>query len=112
MHGIVHDFVVLNTVKNGNEYPTGNGAATNGKADELLPGFPILKTQPVFNDILDIGSLDINGSMRTYNYCGAGPKWIEQVGCQIYDGIDLIDGRGVDFIQNSHALKMTDENMI
>jgi len=105
MHGIVHDFVVLNTVKDGDTYPTGNGPATNGRANELLPGFPSLKTQPIFKNVLEIGSLDINGSMRDYNFVGVGPKWIDLIQAENYIGIDLIEGRGVDQVMNSHRLE-------
>lgn len=102
MHGIVHDFVVLNTVKNGNRYPTGNGG--DAWADELLPKFPILKKQPIFKKVLDIGSLDINGNMRDYNFVGTGPKWADLIGMQEYTGIDLIEGPNVNKVANAHSL--------
>jgi SAM-dependent methyltransferase len=103
MHGSVHDFVVIKTVKDGNKYPTGHGGGA--LVETILPGHVSLSKQPVFSRVLDIGSLDINGNMRDYNYCGAGPLWVEQVKCDDYVGIDLVSGPNVDFVMNSHDLK-------
>jgi len=106
MHGIVHDFVVLNTVKDGHTYPTGNGGGA--RANELLPDYPTLKEQPTFSRILDIGSLDINGSMQGYNFAGGGPNWKDLVKCMQYIGIDLIEGRNVDVVMDAHDLNYSD----
>lgn len=102
MHGIVHDWVVANTISYASDLPGGNGQESRVK--DLLPGIPDIKIQPTFPRILEIGALDINGSMRTYDFVSKGPKWREMVGCIQYIGIDLIDGPSVDVIMNAHQL--------
>lgn len=52
-------------------------------------------------DVLDVGSLDVNGSLR-------GLFLIEGVGD--YLGVDLVCGRGVDQVASAHALPFDTES--
>lgn len=106
MHGIIHDFVVKCTVKNGQDYPTGFGGGA--LISTILPG-PYLDSQPSFPKVLDIGSLNINGNMYDYNFCGAGPNWRDIVGMQEFTGLDLIAGPGVTLISNAHKIPIEDD---
>lgn len=106
MHGTTHDFIVTMTVKDGGKYPTGHGSGV--RIDSLYPDWKYLDYQPVYESVLDVGSLDICGTQRTYDFCGAGPQWASIVGCTKYEGIDLIGGPSVDRIMNSHDLKYRD----
>lgn len=109
MHGSVHDFVVMNTVKNWRQMPTGHGGG------DLIPNVTPLDMSRVkeqteqrqFKSVLDIGSLNINGSMREYNFCDAGPKWKEIIGAEEFIGIDLVAGPDVDFVMDAHTITQT-----
>lgn len=106
MHGIVHDFIVSQTVENWRELPTGQG---NGV---LIPAIIPLKQkafkQKKYASVLEIGSLDINGSQRTYDFIGSNKPWVEMIGCEEYIGIDLVEGRGVDHVMDAHDLVFPD----
>lgn len=109
MHGDVHDFVVLNTLKDGHKYPTGHG---QGDSIVNVTGqiYPSLKETLKFKRVLEIGSLDICGSQRTYNFIDAGPKWLEEIGNPEYIGIDITPGKGVDIVMDSHKIEFPDEH--
>lgn len=108
MHGSVHDFIVSQTVANWQYLPTGFGSdETIGKVD-LIKADTIL-SQPVFPKVLDIGSLDINGSMADYNFCNQGRKWVDMIGAEVFIGIDLVPGRGVDRVMDAHNLEFPDD---
>lgn len=103
MHGTVHDFVVANTVKDWKTRPTGHGGGA------LIPSLtdldlPEMKEQKVFANVLDIGSLNINGSMKDYDFCGAGPKWKELIGMQNFAGVDLVAGGDVTDVYDAHKI--------
>ena len=102
MHGRIHDFIVINTIKNGGAYPTGN--SQGAPVREFVGDWQGIEEQPTFKRVLDIGSLDINGNMYDYNYCGAGPNWRDQIGLLDFVGLDLIEGRGVNFVGNAHKM--------
>lgn len=108
MHGRIHDFIVINTIQSGGGYPTGN--SQGAPVREFVPGWEELDYQPKFARVLDIGSLDINGSMFDYDYCGAGPKWIEQIACVVPIGLDIIEGRNVNLVANAHAMPLDDNS--
>lgn len=108
MHGRIHDFVVINTIKNGGDYPTGN--SQGAPVREFVGNWQALEEQPTFKRVLDIGSLDINGSMSGYDYCGVGPKWIEQIGCKEHIGLDILDGPNVNLVANAHAMPLDDDS--
>ncbi len=110
MHGEAHDWVTLNTIKNG--HLKGTGLTLDGgkvkdfdfykKVKHLIA--PI-KTQRKFKKILDIGSLDYNGTQRTFNFIGNPPTWLDKVSdTGDYTGIDLKAGKSVDMVMNSHKL--------
>jgi len=111
MHGECHDFVVLNTVKNGHE--RNSGGSWDIKPIQEVPFYKRLKKdyQPIkrqrkFKKILEVGSLDINGSQKAYNFMGGKKSWLEVVSdTEDYTGIDMVDGRGVDVVMNAHDLK-------
>lgn len=106
MHGSVHDFIVVSTVKGGENFPTGHGS--EARASEFVGGMKSPKEQPIFEKVLDIGALDICGNQRDYNFNDRGPKWIDLVGVKEYIGIDLMGGRNVDQIMDSHKLTFED----
>lgn len=108
MHGSVHDFVVINTVADGRSYPS--GYADERTVREVLPGLYGLTTQPKFKTVLDIGSLDINGSMRGYDFCGQRAYWKDLIGCEVYTGLDLIPGKNVDVLGSAHNMPFPDES--
>lgn len=106
MHGAVHDYVVVRTIKNGSQCYSAedmHGGLIEAYIDYK---FPELKEQPIFPRILEIGSLDICGSLKTYNYINRGPKWTDQVGCSEYIGLDLIPGACVDLVANAHKIPL------
>jgi SAM-dependent methyltransferase len=107
MHGRVHDFVVINTVKKGASYPTGNSGGAPVR--EFVANWMELKNQPVFERVLDIGSLNINGNMYDYNFCDAGPKWRDLIGLKAFIGLDLIDGPGVTMVGNAHDMELVSD---
>ncbi len=107
MHGRVHDFIVSQTVKNWKELPTGFGQGA------LIPTVlpieqPEMEEQPVYSKVLEIGSLDINGSQKTYDFIGTQAPWRQMIGCQEYVGIDLIPGKEVDLVMDAHGLSFKD----
>jgi SAM-dependent methyltransferase len=106
MHGAVHDYVVLVTIKDGLNYPSGETTDGGSIKDYVDYTKVSLELQPTYRRILEIGSLDICGSLKTYDYINRGPKWIEQVGCEEYVGLDLIPGNCVDLIANAHDIPL------
>lgn len=103
MHGSVHDFVVSQTVKNWRELPTGHGGGA------LIPTIipieqPEMEYQLTYPKILEIGSLNINGSMREYNFINSNIPWRQMIGNQEYIGIDLVYGPDVDYKMDAHDL--------
>jgi len=106
MHGETIDWVVINTVLNGKNYPTGTCHGGYAVDKYLLYEFEddFLKEQPIFKRVLDIGSLDINGTMRRYSFLReeAMPQWRDIVGCEEYVGMDLIAGPSVDIVMNAN----------
>lgn len=109
MNGGVHDFVVINTVKNGSSYPTGHGGGDSA-LNTTGQIFPNLSEQPTFRKILEIGSLDICGSMRNYDFLGARGKWLDLIGSPSYLGIDITAGNGVDVVMDAHKLDFEDNS--
>lgn len=112
MNGAVHDFVVINTLEKGSEYPTGHGGNTDTVATILGKDFKhhYGQAKKQFKKVLEIGSLDICGSMRTYDFVGKGPKWLELIGSPEYIGIDITAGRSVDIVMDAHDIKFPDES--
>lgn len=104
MHGAVHDYINIKTVKDGDTYPSGETMHGGPVNSFVKYPYDVLTEQPIFRKILDIGSLDICGSQREYDYIDRGPKWTSLVGCEKYIGLDLIEGRSVDVIANSHDM--------
>lgn len=102
MHGSVHDFVVSQTVANWRNLPTGHGQGA------LIPTIIPLDQEPFeqkqFKRILDIGSLNINGSMKKYDFLGTQKSWREMIGNEEYVGIDLVPGPDVDLVMDAHDL--------
>lgn len=104
MHGLSHDYVVSQTIPGSLGLPSGFGAGI--VSDNLKECTTIVRK---FNSILDIGSLDVCGSMRTYNFCGKLSFWLSMVSdTGHYYGIDLIAGRGVDQVMDAHDIKFED----
>jgi SAM-dependent methyltransferase len=108
MHGETIDWVVVNTVLGGMDYPTGECHNGNAVKEYLQYEFEndFLKEQPIYKKVLDIGSLDINGTIRNYSFLREDklPQWREIIGCEEYIGIDLIDGPSVDVVMNSNNI--------
>lgn len=106
MHGAVHDYVVLKTVVGADEMHSGE------THDPLLVKeiadyrCKLPTEQPRFPRVLEIGSLDINGSQAAYSYLGHGPRWVDQIGCEEYIGLDLIEGAGVSLVANAHDIPL------
>jgi len=106
MHGYSHDFVVSQTIPNSLNLPSGMGSGIVGDNMDVCT----TKTRK-FNKILDIGALDVSGSMRTYDFCGKGEPWLNMISdTGDYYGIDLIDGRGVDEVMDAHSLRFEDNS--
>ena len=108
MHGSVHDFIVSQTVSDWRTRPTGHGQGA--LIPTILPIEQPNFKQRQFKRILDIGSLNINGDMRTYDFCGAGPEWTGLVDCEEFVGVDLVGGRGVDIVMDAHNLDFPDNS--
>lgn len=109
MHGQSIDWIMVNTVKNGLEMPSGEQHNGTEIKTYLKYDFQSLNYQPTFEKILDIGALDVNGSMRNYNFMHVeAPRWRELIGCKEYTGIDLIEGNNVDIIMNANDMKFPD----
>jgi len=109
MHGAVHDFITVRTVKDGQNMPSAEEMYGGMVKDYISYSFPELKEQPTFKNALDIGSLDICGSVFGYNFINRGPKWVDIIGNPATIGIDLMGGKGVDRIMDAHALQFPDE---
>lgn len=109
MHGSVHDFIVVSTVLGGEKYPTGHGTP-NKVAGDFVGGMQSPTKQPKFKRVLDIGSLDICGNQRDYDFCQKGPRWFDLVGIEEYVGIDILGGKNVDIVMDSHALTFEDNS--
>ncbi len=109
MHGAVHDYVILKTIKSGKNYSSAefHGAGSIRK-DGTIQAQGITH-QPKFKQVLEIGSLDVCGSMRNYDWLGNEELWRDLLGIQKYIGIDLLEGNGVDKIMDAHDLKFKDE---
>jgi SAM-dependent methyltransferase len=109
MHGAVIDWVVINTVENAYELQTGGTPDTELVKEHTYFKKKALTHQPRFQKILEIGSLDIIGSMPTYNFMNRGRRWIDIVSEQKnYTGIDIMPGKNVDIVMNAHDLKFPD----
>lgn len=110
MHGAVHDFIVLHTVKDGENYHTGEEHGGGVVKDYVKYKYKNLTTQPDFKNILDIGSLDICGNQRDYTFLNSGPRWLELVSSTgAYTGIDLLAGKNVDLVMDAHKLEFESE---
>jgi len=117
MHGAAHDFVVLLTIKDGQNCFSGEAWGA-GQISEFevykefkKAGFSFPVTQRDYKKILDIGSLDINGNMRTYDFLGHPPTWLQRVSStQNYVGVDLLPGNNVDEVMDSHSLRFENES--
>lgn len=110
MHGAVHDYIVVRTVKNGKKLPSAEEQFGGLIRDYVTYDFPELKESLSFKKMLDIGSLDICGSVISYNFIERGPLWISLVGNPTTIGIDLMGGSGVDRIMNAHDLQFPKES--
>lgn len=115
MHGAVLDYIVLSTVVGGNDYNSGDSPNQFTSIKDwwgeslIFDGLQKPKVQPKFKKILDVGALDINGSMRRYDFLGFGPKWTTLVQDEPdYTGVDLIPGLNVDVVANGHDLPFKD----
>lgn len=112
MHGETHDFITLCTVAGGHLKNSGVGWGAGLVKEYLVyeKFKPIYTQQRNYQKILDVGSLDINGSQRYFNFLGHPPYWLEIVSnTQSYLGVDLMEGKGVDVVMNSHKLKFEKE---
>lgn len=110
MHGSVLDWLISNTVKDSQSLLSGEQLESTTIPDYATYPFRHLKQQPIFETVLDIGGQDVNGSPRTYDFFGRGPKWTSIVGCQKYTSIDILNQPGVDIVMDCHDLKFDDEN--
>lgn len=112
MHGETIDWVVLNTVQGGLDLPTGETHLGGPIRNYLTYKFEkSLEFQPIYEKILDIGSLDINGTMREYYFLHPGhKKWKEYVGYKEYIGIDLIEGPSVDIVMDSNNMTLEENS--
>ena len=108
MHGEALDWIVLNTVKNGSSCYSGRFHGAESISLYKPYEFTDLDYQPVFKRVFEVGSLDVNGSMRDYNFLGRDNKWVEKCGVEEYIGLDLIAGPSVDIVGNSHAVPLDD----
>lgn len=112
MHGESIDWVMINTVKKALSYPSGE--EHNGKEikDYLQYKFDKeLDIQPIFKRVLDLGSLDVNGTIRNYKFLRENyPLWRDLINCKEYVGIDLIEGPSVDRVMSSGDLKFEDNS--
>lgn len=114
MHGAVHDYIVLKTVFNARSYQTGEThdrlSVGEAQKDSLIGKVSDLVEQPQFDRLLDIGSLDLIGSMRRFDFMGTGALWPNIIGVKEYVGIDIQEGQGVDQVMNAHDLQFEDES--
>lgn len=110
MHGAVHDFIVIHTVKDGDTYHTGEQHGGGPVKNFIKYDYKNLTEQPKYNKILDIGALDICGNQRDYAFLGNGPTWLGLVSdTGDYTGIDIMAGKNVDIVMNAHDLKFEDK---
>lgn len=110
MHGSTHDWIVLNTIKDGKDRPTGEQHGGGAIRDHMPYEYDLVITeQPKFERVLEVGSLDVNGSTRNYDFLGSGVKWIDLIGNPEYVGIDIVAGKGVDFEMNAHDIMFKDD---
>ena len=110
MIGAVLDWVVLHTIKDGYTMPSG---------EQIITDFPIshwvrynydpLKTQPTYPEILDVGSMNVNGSFQNYNFFSRGDRWSDIVKGDI-TGIDLAEGAGVTEVMSANEMSFSDES--
>jgi SAM-dependent methyltransferase len=111
MHGGCIDWVVINTIKDALDYPSGEEHLGGPIRNYLKFDFESLSSQPIYEKVLDLGSLNINGTMRTYDFLHPNhPKWIDLIGCKEYYGIDLMEGPSVDEVMDSHKLEFEDNS--
>lgn len=110
MHGAVHDFIVVHTVKEGKEYPSAEEQFGGPVKNYITYDFPELQEQPIYKKMLDIGSLDICGSVAAYNFINRRKPWREIIGNPEIIGIDIMGGNGVDQIMDAHNLQFPDES--
>lgn len=110
MHGAALDFTALCTI-HGAADSCHTGETWNGgliREYDVYRKFGVARSSPrSFRRILDVGSQDINGNMRTYDFLGNPPTWLERAGGE-YTGVDLHAGRNVDRVMSSHALEFGD----
>jgi len=104
MMGSVLDYVVLHTIKDGHLKHSGEQTVTNYPI-KLWVKYPYrpLRDQPQFKKILDVGSYNVNGSLKTYDFFGRDIKWRDIVGGE-YIGLDLGPGPCVDVVANANAM--------
>lgn len=114
MHGAVHDYVVMKTVVSGGNYQTGEThdslTVAEAQKNTLIGQIKSPEEQPKYPRLLEIGSLDLIGSMRSFDFMGKGVLWPSIVGISEYVGIDLMAGKSVDIVMNSHDLKFENES--
>lgn len=109
MHGLTHDWIVMNTIKNGKDMPTGEQHGGGTIREHLTYEYDFhLDEQPIFKRVLEVGSQNVNGSTRDYDFLGRGPKWLELIGNPEYIGIDIAEGKDVDIVMNAHKIEFED----
>lgn len=116
MHGAALDWTVLCTLVDGPDRPTGECHGGGPIRD-----YEVFKRtnyrRPAarkFSRVLDVGSLDINGCMGTYNFLQPGGKlWMEEIAAfpgAGYCGLDIMDGPNVNVVGDAHAMPFVDAN--
>ncbi len=109
MHGAVHDYIATKTVKGALDYKSGETHDPLLVKDIVTYPVKELVEQPIYKKILDIGALDICGSVGKYDFMGKAPLWKDIVGCEEFVGLDMIAGLGVDVVANAHNIPFEDE---
>ena len=104
MHGATHDWVVLNTIKDGLEMPSGEEHNSGAIKNYIPYEYESLKEQPIFRRVLEVGSLNVNGSTKNYDFMGLAPSWLSLIGSPDYTGIDIESGKDVDLVMNAHDM--------
>ena len=109
MHGEALDWIILNTVKDGSKHHTGRFHGGEEIYRYIPYEFKDLDYQPIYPRVFEVGSYNVNGSMKEYNFLGRESRWIDICGVQEYLGLDLIAGPCVDIIGNSHDIPQDDD---
>lgn len=110
MHGAALDWTVLCTLQDAADLPSGECWGC-GPIREF-PVWNLTKQQhsgKVYHRVLDVGSQDINGNMRQYDFLGNPPGWLERAGVRSYLGLDMEAGRNVDMVADSHCMPLIGE---